>query len=99
AGALAFINSSGKFSPEIRQKILGTANSLYGNLNTTYRERAMAYQPIVERTFGQGAFDDVIPGQTVNALEWVGSPGGQGAPLPPQTGAGSQMQSNAGPAP
>lgn len=87
AGALAFIQSSGKFSPEIRQKIMGTANQLYGSLNTTYRERALAYKGIVERTYGEGAFNDVIPPETQQALEWTGAaPGGPapggGAPPP-----------------
>lgn len=96
AGAMAFLQSSGKFSPEIRSKILGTANQLYGSLNTTYRERGLAYKGIVERTYGAGAFDDVVPPETISALEWSGKPpaGPGGGPAPARPVA-TQMQQQA----
>lgn len=80
AGALAFIQSSGKFSPEIRQKILRTADDLYANLNTTYKERALGYRNIIDRSYGAGSFNDVIPPETINALGWGDQPQG-GSPL------------------
>lgn len=74
AGALAYLNSSGKFDDRIRSQIMGAAQSLYGTINQTYRDRAMGYRGIVERTYGQGAFNDVIPPETVNALGWGEQP-------------------------
>jgi hypothetical protein len=70
AQAQAYITSSGKFSPEIRKGILNTADSLYGNINSTYKDRILGYRGIAEHAYGPGAFGEVVPSETVKALGW-----------------------------
>lgn len=87
AGALGFLQSSGKFDPEIRSKIFSTASQLYGSINSTYKDRATAYRGIVDRTYGAGAFNDVIPPETIQSLGWNGEVNAQPRQSSPGAGA------------
>jgi hypothetical protein len=79
AGVAAYMSSTGTFSPAIRDRIKATADDIYQTINGTYRQRAEGYRGIVDRTFGDGSFSDVLPPETVDALGW-------GAPVAPQGG-------------
>lgn len=70
AGLSAFLTSSGRFDARIRAQISAAAEDLYANMNNVYAQRAMGYAPLVERTFGAGAFDDVLPPSTREAFGW-----------------------------
>jgi len=70
AGLSAFLTSSGRFDARIRAQISAAAEDLYSNMNNVYAQRAMGYAPLVERTFGAGAFDDVLPPSTREAFGW-----------------------------
>lgn len=74
AGLTAFLTSTGRFDDRIRGQLLSAAEDLYANMNSVYRDRAMGYQGMVDRTFGAGAFDDVIPPSTREAFGWSGAP-------------------------
>jgi hypothetical protein len=46
----------------------------------------MPFKGIVERTYGPGAFEDVLPAETARGFGWVAQPaaaGRGGAPVPP----------------
>lgn len=79
AGLSAFLTSSGRFDARIRAQISAAAEDLYSNMNNVYAQRAMGYAPLVERTFGPGAFDDVLPPSTREAFGWT-SPVPTGGP-------------------
>lgn len=83
AGASAFLSSTGTFNPAIRQKILNTANSLYGSINQNYRDRVLGYQGMTNRLLGEGAFEDVFPTSTAQSLGWVGQSAPQTTQAPP----------------
>lgn len=70
AGLAGFLTSNGKFDAELRGKIQRTAEDLYGSLNRGYRDRALAYKGSVERAYGPGAFEDVLPAQTARIYGW-----------------------------
>ena len=70
AGLSAFLTSTGRFDARIRAQISAAAEDLYSNMNNVYAQRAMGYAPLVERTFGAGAFDDVLPPSTREAFGW-----------------------------
>jgi hypothetical protein len=70
AGLSAFLTSSGRFDARIRAQISAAAEDLYSNMNNVYAQRALGYAPLVERTFGAGAFDDVLPPSTREAFGW-----------------------------
>jgi soluble lytic murein transglycosylase-like protein len=71
AGLRGFIDSSGTFSPEIRSQLSRTAEDIYARTNGTFRDRVLPYQGIVERTYGPGAFNDVVPEETQRAMGWL----------------------------
>jgi spore germination cell wall hydrolase CwlJ-like protein len=89
AGVQAFLQSTGTFSPEIRQKIAATANQLYDGINSTFRDRVAGYKPIVDRAYGDGTFEQyVFPTSSAQSLGWAaqppgGAPGAPGAPPAP----------------
>ena len=85
AGLQGFITSSGKFSPEIRTQLYSAASGIYDLTNGTFRDRVLPYRGIVERTYGQGAFEDVVPQQTITAMGWGEQPQSQ-RPAPPRIG-------------
>jgi hypothetical protein len=89
AGLTSYLTSTGRFTPEIRDKIAKTGEDLYSSVNSTYRERAAAYRGIVNRTYGADAFNDVIPPETINALGWGAQPQAQPNAQPSQPGAGA----------
>jgi hypothetical protein len=70
AGLSAFLTSTGRFDARIRAQISAAAEDLYSNMNNVYAQRALGYAPLVERTFGAGAFDDVLPPSTREAFGW-----------------------------
>jgi hypothetical protein len=87
AGLQAYVTSTGTFSPAIRDRIKAAGDDIYGSINSTYRQRVEGYRGIVDRTFGDGSFADVLPAETAGALGWTDQPQGQGAPQ-----AGGQRQ-------
>lgn len=88
AAVTSYLQSSGKFSPEIRRKIQMTADQLYSGINATYRDRVAGYKSIVDGAYGDGAFEQyVFPTDTARSLGWVAAPpggGGPGGPPAPQ---------------
>ena len=87
AGLAGYANSDGMYSPAIRDKLKLIGDDLYGKISGTYRQRVEGYRGMVERTFGEGSFADVLPPETAGALGWTDQPQGQGAP---QGGQGQQ---------
>lgn len=88
AGLKGYMTGEGFFAdPVVRRKVLNAAESLYGEINGTYRERVMGYRGIADRIYGPGTFDDyVLPGETAQALGWSDKPqdaGVQPAPSAP----------------
>lgn len=86
ASMIGYVQSGGVFSPDIRQRILRTATAIHTPLNQTYRDRVMPYRGIVERTYGHGAFEDVLPSTTVKAFGWDGSAPPDAEPSPAPAG-------------
>lgn len=82
AGLKGYLTSDGFFAdPKIRSSILNTANSLYGSLNSTYKDRVLGYRGMTTRLLGDGAFEDVFPSSTAQSLGWANPP--QANPQPP----------------
>lgn len=71
AGLQGYIQSSGTFSPAIREQLSRAAEDIYGTTNATFRDRVLPYQGIVERTYGPGSFNDVVPEETRRAMGWM----------------------------
>jgi len=74
AGLRGFIDSNGMFSPQIRQQLYTTATDIYQTTNATLRDRVLPYRGIVERSYGPGAFADVVPEETQRAMGWIQEP-------------------------
>lgn len=79
AGLAGYANSDGMYSPAIREKLKLIGDDLYDKISGTYRQRVEGYRVMVDRTFGDGSFADVLPPETAAALGWVDQPQGQGA--------------------
>lgn len=74
AGLMGMLRSDGLYSPQIRDRVLRTAEDLYKSLNGTYRSRAEGYRGIVEGDYGPGSFSRVLPPETAQALGWTDGP-------------------------
>lgn len=72
SGLKGYMNSQGFFAdPKVRDAVLRTAESLFGQVNENYRQRVMGYRSIVDGTYGEGAFDRyVFPPDMAASVGW-----------------------------
>jgi hypothetical protein len=80
AGIRGYMTSDGIFSdPSVRKAVMDAATQIYDRNSGTYRDQIMGYRGMVDRTFGDGSFADILPPETAAALGWTAQPQGQGA--------------------
>lgn len=84
AGLRGYMNSTGKFDPAIRAQLGRVAEDIYGQQNQAYQALVTGRAAAINRTFGEGAFDDVVPPSTLRALGWE-APAPAGADPRPQS--------------
>lgn len=86
SGLRGYMTSDGFFTdPAVRDKVMKVAETLYGSVNSNYRARVAGYQPIVDRAYGEGTFEQyVFPTDTARSLGWAAAPPGGGGPPPPK---------------
>lgn len=91
AGLRGYMTSTGKFDPAIRAQLGRVAEDIYGQQNQVYRDLVTGRAALINRTFGEGAFDDVVPPSTLSALGWS-APAPAGADPRPQSRPASSHQ-------
>lgn len=105
AGLTAYMTSTGRLDDNIREKMRAAGEAIFSAQNRTFQERAMGYEGLVNRTFGEGTFEDVLPASTREAFGWARSapvpadPRPQSRPASSRPAAPRQPAAPTGPAP
>jgi spore germination cell wall hydrolase CwlJ-like protein len=76
---MQYVKSGGVFTPQVRNQLLHTGDSLYGNINQTYKDRVFGYRKTADENYGAGSFEQVLPPETISTLGWADKPQGGGA--------------------
>lgn len=96
AGLTAYLSSSGRLDDNIREKMRAAGEAIFSAQNRTFQERAMGYEGLANRTFGDGAFEDVLPASTREAFGWARSAPVPADPRPQSRPASSRPAAPAG---